>query len=321
MRSASVLILGLALALATPPSAEAEPGSAIDAPGVEADSDAGSRSLAPEPGPAAGVEPSLTVLLTSGDTLRAFRILPAGIDMVRIEDRTGGAFYATNRIRSVMDASGSDRTRDALDLRRALGRRLPPMDPSRSATARPTHYGPLSVTRAFPIIETTGFATVTNYRTDERGMTFQFDAGVGVNVATRDAIGMTLFAGAGDGAYDFGVRYRYRRWVGVRSSIDLSPGLFLVHDEPGRWEGKGVGWVGQIAFNANRAFGFALQVYTVGRERPREYTWYGVYGPFRSRDSGLMIGARLGGNAGLATGLGGALLVALARPRPAYPDY
>ena len=267
---------------------------------------------------AAPPEAPLRVVLASGDTLRAIRILPSGLDMLRIDDASGRGYYPAVRVRRVLDETGADRTRDALDRRRFLGVPLPaepvPAKPGMRPT-RPSHYGPLSVTRTFPIVETAVFldgADATRY--DHRGKTFTFDVGRGVNVGARDAVGMSLFAGAGDGAYDLGVRYRYRRWLGMQSSVDVAPGVILTHDEPGAWEGRGVGLVGQVSLNATPWLSFGVQAFTVGRKLPGSYTSYGAYPTVYDRDSGVMLGLKLGGAPGLiAGGLGS--FIALTLPR------
>lgn len=273
---------------------------------------------------AAASEAPLRIVLTNGDTLRAIRILPSGLDMLRIDDASGRGYYPAIRVRRVLDETGADRTRDALDRRRFLGVPLPPEPvPAKPGTrpGRPSHYGPLSVTRTFPIAETAVFLNMADARYDRRGTTFTFDVGRGVNVGARDALGMTLFGGAGDGAYDLGVRYRYRRWLGAQSSVDVAPGLILAHDEPGAWEGRGVGLVGQVSLNATPWFSFGVQAFSVGRKIPGSYSWYGNYPTLYDRDSGVMLGFKLGGTPGILAGAVGGV-IALSLPREsAFPVY
>ncbi|MGE5178562.1 MAG: hypothetical protein ACM3PF_05645 [Bacteroidota bacterium] len=271
---------------------------------------------------AAPPEAPLRIVLTGGDTLRAIRILPSGLDMLRIDDATGRGYYPATHVRRVLDETGADRTHDALDRRRFLGLPLPgepvPEKPG-VRPVRPSHYGPLSVTRTFPIVETAMFLNTADPRYARRGTTYTFDLGRGVNVGARDAVGMTLFGGAGGGAYDLGVRYRYRRWLGAQSSVDVAPGLIFAHDEPGAWEGRGLGLVGQVSLNATPWFSFGVQAFSVGRKLPGSYTWYGSYPRIYDRDSGVMLGFKLGGTPAIVAGAVGGVIALSFPPEYAVP--
>lgn len=265
--------------------------------------------------------PGILIVTESGDTLRAGSVEPAGIGTVRIIDVEGRyRFLSANRIRRVLDEDGRDRTREALDLRRGIGSApraisLEPM-PQEPRHAR---YGPRSVTRSFMITETSAFGRLDPSLDDERSFTASFDLGHAVNVTARDAVGASLFIGGGDGSGDFGVRARYRRWFGTRSCLEFAPGLILSHDEPGPADGRGIGFVGQIAYTYARWVSGALQIYSVRRSG----VWQYVPGPdfFTPgysylepgyRDTGVMLGVKIGGRAGMAAGAAGTLAAIVA---------
>lgn len=265
--------------------------------------------------------PRLTLVLDSGDTLHVVRVEPAGIGTVRITNDEGRfQFLSAHRIRRVLDEDGRDRTREALDLRRGIGSApraisLEPM-PQEPRRAR---YGPRSVTRSFMITETSAFGRLDPSLDDERSFTASFDLGHAVNVTARDAVGASLFIGGGDGSGDFGVRARYRRWFGTRSCLEFAPGLILSHDEPGPADGRGIGFVGQIAYTYARWVSGALQIYSVRRSG----VWQYVPGPdfFTPgysylepgyRDTGVMLGVKIGGRAGMAAGAAGTLAAIVA---------
>ncbi|HYJ33179.1 MAG TPA: hypothetical protein VE326_08165 [Candidatus Binatia bacterium] len=258
----------------------------------------------------------VTVVTESGDTLRALGVQPAGIGSVRITHADGRYEYrSVSHIRRVVDDTGRNRTADALDRGRVVGSIIPGVEAERiPGEPRPVRYGPRSVTKFFTITEASGLARMDRARTDERAFNFSFDLGQAMNVSDRDAVGATLFFGIGDGAGDFGVRARYRRWFNAQTSLDLSPGLILLHEEPGPATGKGIGLVGQVAFTADRWFGFVAQVYSVDRSDVREYYAFGPFTPSAShvipgfRETGVMFGIRLGGKAGIAAGAAGTLV-------------
>lgn len=191
---------------------------------------------------------------------------------------------------------------------------------SRERRGRPSRYGPLAVTRTFTLTETSLFVRVDDQNRDRRDAMVQFDLGRGVNVGPRDALAMSLFVGVGDGVYDFGVRYRYRRWFGSSASLDVGPGLILAHEERNEWEGTGVGLLGLVAYNATPVFSVGVQAFSVERRLPATYTWSSTYPERRHRDTGVMIGIKLGGRPGLISGMAAtAVAVALAQePHQVY---
>jgi hypothetical protein len=260
--------------------------------------------------------PLVTVVTESGDTLRALGVQPAGIGSVRITHADGRYEYrSVSHIRRVVDETGRNRTADALDRGRVVGSSIPGVEAERiPGERRPARYGPRSVTKFFTITESSGLARVDRGREDERSYNFSFDVGTAANVSDHDAVGGTLFLGIGDGAGDFGVRARYRRWFNAQTSLDLSPGLILLHDEPGSATGKGIGLIGQVAFTADRWLGVVAQVYSVDRSDVREYYGFPPFIPSGSyvvpgfRETGVMFGLRLGGRAGIAAGAVGTLV-------------
>jgi hypothetical protein len=261
---------------------------------------AGASPISDEPAPL------ITVVLTSGDMIQAVSVEPASLDVVRITNSALRYRYlATNRVRLVLDESGADRTRDALELRRTVGQPPSESQPVKpSDRVSPYRYGPRATTRSFAITETSAFARLTGPVGRDRTFNIMLDVGRVFNVGSRTGVGATAFAGVGDGSAEVGVRGRFRYWLGPQSSIDFSPGVILSHEEPGISKGKGVGLVGQLSWSYSRIWSFAAQVYSV--ERTTETGHYdGVQSSYTvpgGRDTGLMLGFKLGGKPGLIAG-------------------
>jgi hypothetical protein len=259
------------------------------------------------------VAPRITVVFENGDTLRALSVEPAGVGMVRITDADRQArFRPLNRVRRVLDETGRDRTVEALDRGQVIGSPPQVTVPGERSheVPRPPRYGPRSVVRSFSITETSVFGRVYKTRDrDERTFTISFDCGREFNVSARSALGATAFVGAGDGSADLGARLHYRRWLTARSSLDFAPGVIFAHEEPGRATGQGPGLVGQIAWSDSRYVSLAAQVYSVERSAFFEYGPYGSSSWIPgSRDTGVMVGFKVGGTPGLMTGAAGAVV-------------
>jgi hypothetical protein len=295
----SLLALFLILASLTPPHATASPIS--DAPA-----------------------PLLTVVLTSGDTIQAVSVEPASIDVVRITNSSlRYRFLATNRVRLVLDETGADRTRDALERRRTVGRpprMSEPVEPmERAVPERPLRYGPRASTKSFAITETSAFARLAGPAGRQRSYNVMFDVGRVFNVGSLTGLGATAFVGAGDGSAEVGVRGRFRYWLDTQSSIDFSPGLILSHEEPGISKGKGVGLVGQLSWSYSQLWSFAAQVYSVERTtETAQRSWFqNSYTVPGGRDKGVMLGFKLGGKPGLiaapAAALAGIIFAGMTR--------
>ncbi len=247
--------------------------------------------------------PLLTVVLTSGDTIQAVSVEPASLDVVRITNSSlRHRFLATNRVRRVLDETGADRTRDALERRHTVGRPPKTSEPMEPAIPkRPSPYGPRATTKSFAITETSAFARLAGPAGRQRSHNVMFDVGRVFNVGSRTGLGATAFVGAGDGSAEVGVRGRFRYWLDTQSSIDFSPGLILSHEEPGISKGKGLGLVGQLSWNYSRIWSFAAQVYSVeSTTETRQYAWFlNSHTVQGGRDTGVMLGFKLGGKPGL----------------------
>jgi hypothetical protein len=269
----------------------------------------GARPTSAKPLDEAG-PPPITVVLEDGDTLRALCVEPAGIGMVRITGADGQTrFRPVNRVRRVLDEAGVDRTVEALDRGQTIGSRPQDTYPEERIpeASKPPRYGPRSVVQSFAITETSAFGRM-DRRTvrNPRAYTLSFDFGRELNLTARDAFGVSVFLGGGDGSGDLGARLHYRRWLGTRSSIDFAPGLIFAHEEPGLATGQGLGLIGQIAWSNNPWVSVAIQGFSV--ERSSEVGYYGSYPMPGSRDTGVMLGFKLGGTPGLVTGVTGAVV-------------
>jgi len=273
--------------------------------------------------PSAETTPAIVmVYLESGDSIQAIRVQPASVDMLRIGRLDGTeVFLPSNHVARVVDERGTDRTKDALDRRKLIG--IPPPGKPRwteSGSAGPSrflHYGPRSITKSFGITETSAFTRAEGGVSGERSYSIAFDLGRMVNVTDRTAMGGTLFLSAGSGA-DFGVRARFRRWISDRSALDISPGVIFFHDEPDNWEGRGLGLVGEAVWSYSRTLGIAAQVYSVRRTRS-PYWWVDPEAAdLEDRDTGLMLGLKIGGRQGVFSAIGASvvgLVVAANQPR------
>lgn len=256
----------------------------------------------------------LTVVLERGDTLLAVSVEPTSYQSVRITSSGGRyRYYGANRIREIRDADGVDRTRDVLERRRTLG--TPPADarPEESAWAMRWVAGPRSVTRSFVVAEASLLGRVESGRmaeSDHRWY-YGFDIGLEEDVAARTAIGWSVFIGSGNGYAALGVRGRFRRWLGEKSSLEVAPGVIIAQDEHESLPGRPPGFTGQVSFSPGPHMTFLADVYTI------EKGWE----PTVRRETGLLLGLRLGGAPGVAAGAV-ASLVALGQfasePRPVY---
>ena len=136
--------------------------------------------------------------------------------------------------------------------------------------------------------------------TPEERYYLSFDAGAAHNVADRVSIGGSLFA-AGDNSdrAQYGIRARFRYWLGKRASVDVAPGVILLGQEEENADLVTPAPIVRIGMNPTESFGLAYQIFETKRPSP--------YGETKERAS--YVGAQLGSTAGLA-GTGFLLLVA-----------
>ncbi len=241
--------------------------------------------------------PLFLVVSTKGDTIQAQSVEPEPFDMVRVTNTSNEYYYLpATRIQRVLDDSGQDRTKEAVDQRRILGR------PPKEATLAPgpsSRYGPRSITKSVGITEMGAWGRIGGPEERKRSFDFVFDLGRLYNAGARTGVGGSFFVGFGEGSAELGVRARFRYWLRGESSLDFSPGVILSHEEPGLPRGDGVGLVGQLAWNHSRWFSLGAEVYTVRRSTER-YTWFGQTTTVDGgRDTGFMLGLKLGDKAGL----------------------
>ena len=138
----------------------------------------------------------------------------------------------------------------------------------------------------------------------EQTMIGSLDLGAMKNIGRRSALGATGFWESGSNHNRGGVRIRYRRWLGGRTSLDLSPGFVVAGDNTF----AGPGLIGQAAFNA----GDLMSVVVEGEvDRNRYVPYYYVGGrlyeraPQQRTDTTFRAGLRGGSYVGT-----GAVLVA-----------
>jgi hypothetical protein len=197
-------------------------------------------------------EPSHTavvrVVLTDGDTLHAARVRHAPFDMVAVEMPDSKIrYFASNRVRAVLDTRGVDRTKAVLERRETVpspydpepnGREESPGDnrPSRRRIPALTWRGrPLAETRSFMITEFGVLGRIDDYPYiggDSR-IAFSFDLGWMKNISESRAVGFSGYALLSDPTTRMGIRARYRRWLSRKTSIDISPGVLLGGEDSG----------------------------------------------------------------------------------------
>jgi hypothetical protein len=132
------------------------------------------------------------------------------------------------------------------------------------------------------------------------------------NIGRRNALGATAFWESGSDHNRGGIRIRYRRWLGGRTSLDLSPAIVV----DGNDTFIGPGFIGQAAFNA----GDLMSVVVEGETDRYEYTPYYYTGttirygaPEVRSDTTLRVGLRGGSYIGMgATLVAAALMAAIA---------
>ena len=177
---------------------------------------------------------AVRVVLTDGDTLYAARVRPASFDMVSVEmPDSKTRYFASNKIRAVLDSGGVDRTAEVLERRRTVSSLD---DPKRPHIPAVTWRGrPLAETRSFMITEFGVLARIDDYPYlggDSR-IQFSFDLGWMKNISANSAAGFTGYALVSDPTTRLGIRARYRRWLSRKTSIDVSPGVLLGGEDSG----------------------------------------------------------------------------------------
>ncbi|MGE5175881.1 MAG: hypothetical protein ACM3JJ_05835 [Hyphomicrobiales bacterium] len=243
----------------------------------------------------------VTVFLERGDTLEAISVEPAPYQMVRITSAAGGYRYLpSNRIRSIRDGEGVDRTRDVLERRRTVGtppRRSEPEAP-RAVVRHPV--GPMSVTRSYLVTESALLGRIAsgNVPYGSHRWYLGFDLGTEDNVSARTAIGSSFFIGSGNDYAMLGARARVRRWLSETSSLVIAPGLIVAQDEEGTTHGRPPGFSGQVSYHPGPHTAVTAEVYSI---RKSSY-------PRDRRETGFMVGLQFGGGPGIGLGVAASIV-------------
>jgi len=74
--------------------------------------------------------------------------------------------------------------------------------------------------------------------------------------------GCTAYVGYDQNRLTYGIKPRYRRWLGQHFCLDLSPGLILVQDDIGE-NYKGHGFMGSATFGIPQSISLTLRLMTV----------------------------------------------------------
>jgi hypothetical protein len=88
---------------------------------------------------------------------------------------------------------------------------------------------PAPTCRAFTVLEFTGALRMNgkSAQTDNSSAFFYWTAGLLVNRGERSALGAGFKVTADSDGHRYGPVFRYRRWLGPRTSLDFAPGIFL----------------------------------------------------------------------------------------------
>ena len=262
--------------------------------------------------PGAPADSVLWIGLERGDSLEARAVEMAWNDFVRYLRPDGSLGYLpANRIAHIYDREGSDFRSQVLRQRKAV--------PGPFGGAEPRKYrslafrgGDRSHCSSFLLTEAGLFVPLTGELPDQ-SLFGSVDLGAMKNVGRHAAVGASGFWESGSNHNRGGLRLRYRRWLGDRLSVELSPGVVLAgndtYDAPG--------FIGQAGLNV----GDLISVVVEGEhERYAVTPWYwnGSYtvpGPTaHTSNTTLRVGVRGGSYLGAGTmflaGIGIAVLAA-----------
>ncbi len=125
------------------------------------------------------------------------------------------------------------------------------------------------------------------------------------NVTSNTAVGCSIYGSTVDGDL-FGLKGRFRHWLGQKTSLEFAPGIIL----GGSYEKVDLGFpgfVGSVAFNYGDWVGLILQFQALRYQRRDELLRLTVNGT----EANFYVGARLGSWATLAFPVIFAIAVAL----------
>ena len=167
--------------------------------------------------------------------------------------------------------------------------------------------GPRSDIRTFVITETSCLVRFPpGPEGDDRYFALSFDLGVMTNVSENSALGLTPFFASGttgEGNYyvNGGIRGRYRRWLGTRSSFELAPGIILGEARSGEALTPGYSLRGSVS--PTRTFTFTAEIFQLRREEQTYHESMNSYSTATLSETGLLLGVTVGRLPGLLGGL------------------
>lgn len=252
--------------------------------------------------------------LEHGDSLEARAVEFAWSDFVRYRRPDGSVHYVpANRIAHIY-AEGADVRDRVLKDHQALpgSGTFGPTPRYRSLAFR---GGDRSHCSSFLLTEAGVFVPITKppgVGSRDQNLFGSVDLGWMKNVGSRSGIGASAFWESGSDHNRGGVRVRYRRWLGGRFSVELSPGIVLKGNDT--YDAPGV--IGQASLNAGDLMSLVIEG-EYERYRWQYWYWNGsttVPGPLQqSSDTSLRVGLRAGSYLGAGSMvLAGIALAALA---------
>lgn len=122
---------------------------------------------------------------------------------------------------------------------------------------------------------------------------FHWELGHMKNIVDRWALGGAVFLGADDLGSRLALKGRVRRWIGPRTSVDLSPGILVLISD--RYKTKAPGFTGHVGLNFREWFQLVAMVEVIDMEPDRRR--YPDVEP--GLDTAWYAGAKMGGRASL----------------------
>jgi len=133
----------------------------------------------------------------------------------------------------------------------------------------------------------------------------------------RSAWGVTLLGAADEDGARWGVRPRYRKWLGTRASLDLGAGVLIGGSSNGV-EQAYPGFTGLVGLRYNDWLGVNLEIHAIRTAQTERYYYDPATGQERTAarreftDWGVHLGARVGGLAAVLVSAAELVLGAIA---------
>jgi len=142
---------------------------------------------------------------------------------------------------------------------------------------------------------------------ESQSFMWTYELGLMTNLNEKNALGGSLYAALDDNGSRFGLKSRYRRWLGRHFSLEVSPGI-LIGIKDNSYSARGAGFTGHVGLNIADLLIYTVQIEVI----PYAGTIY-QYPSFRTvkgNDVTWYSGLKLGSYAGVIGGVA-SLVVAI----------